>query len=175
MSNEAWTIYESPIGPLTLIGGSRGLSAIHFPERTSPQPDRFRDDEALAPAVTQLEEYFAGERRSFDLEPAPRRGSSMYREVWDELLRIPYGTTTTYGELARRVGRPDLARAIGGAVGSTPTPIVVPCHRVIGADGSLTGYGGGLDRKRALLDLESRTVAGMPPGPAWAFRQAALL
>jgi methylated-DNA-[protein]-cysteine S-methyltransferase len=175
MSNEAWTIYESPIGPLTLIGGSRGLTAIHFPERTSPRAERDRDDAFLEPVMTQLEEYFAGERQSFDIELAPRRGSSMYREVWEELERIPPGTTTTYGELAERVGRPGRARAIGAAVGSTPTPIVVPCHRVIGASGALTGYGGGLDRKRALLDLERRTVAGLAPEPAWEFRQAALL
>jgi methylated-DNA-[protein]-cysteine S-methyltransferase len=107
----------------------------------------------LAAAAAQLDEYFAGERRDFDLE-LDLRGTEFQRAVWDELLRIPYGETMSYGELARRLGRPERVRAVGAANGRNPVAIVVPCHRVIGADGSLTGYGGGLDRKRALLAVE---------------------
>jgi methylated-DNA-[protein]-cysteine S-methyltransferase len=178
MSAESWTTYESPIGALTLVGGAAGLSAIGFPNRPTRLDERRRDDDALAAVVAQLEEYFVAERREFDLDLAPREGSDLRRAVWDELRRIPYGTTVTYGELAERVGSADGyegVRAVASAVGGTPTPIVVPCHRVIGAGGSLTGYGGGIDRKRALLELERRSVEGLPHQPPWEFRQAALL
>jgi methylated-DNA-[protein]-cysteine S-methyltransferase len=148
-----WTVYESPIGPLTLKGGPRGLRALHFPGRGEPLDEAARDPEPFATALRQLEEYFAGERREFDLT-LDLDGTVFQRAVWDRLRAIPYGTTMTYGELAAAIGRPDRVRAVGGAVGRTPVPIIVPCHRVIGADGSLTGYGGGLQRKRALLDLE---------------------
>jgi methylated-DNA-[protein]-cysteine S-methyltransferase len=142
------TTYESPLGSLTLIGGAEALSGLRFeggaPGHAGP----------LEGAVRQLEEYFAGERHEFELE-LDLRGTDFQRAVWDQLLAIPYGETVTYGEIARRIGaEPTRVRAVGGAVGSTPVPIVVPCHRVVGADGSLTGYGGGLPRKRALLDLE---------------------
>ncbi len=109
---------------------------------------------ACARAVRQLEEYFRGQRRRFDLELAPE-GTDFERRVWDEVLRIPFGATDTYGEIARRLGEPDAARAVGVANARNPVAIVIPCHRVIGADGDLTGYAGGLDRKRWLLDMES--------------------
>ena len=112
-----------------------------------------RDPSRCRAAAEQLAVYFAGRRRDFDLPLAPR-GSAFQRAVWDELRRVPYGRTVSYGELAARLGRPAASRAVGGANNKHPLPIVVPCHRVIGADGSLTGYGGGLDRKRALLALE---------------------
>jgi methylated-DNA-[protein]-cysteine S-methyltransferase len=136
------------------------------------------------PALTgQLDRYFAGELRAFDVE-LDLRGRPLERIIWSLLLEIPYGETASYGELADRIDpssypaglepykRP---RLIGGAVGRTPTPIVVPCHRVIGADGSLTGYGGGLHRKQALLDLERWGVAGIDLDPVWSTRQRAML
>jgi methylated-DNA-[protein]-cysteine S-methyltransferase len=112
----------------------------------------------LAQTVRQLEEYFAGTRRDFDLELAPH-GTAFQLAVWDALLAIPYGETTSYGEIARGVGRPNAVRAVGQANGRNPIAIVVPCHRVIGSDHSLTGYGGGIDRKRFLLGLEGAEVA----------------
>jgi methylated-DNA-[protein]-cysteine S-methyltransferase len=149
-----WTTYDSPIGTLTLVTGAAGLRTVGFPEY-APRPAGAPDAAALAPVVAQLDEYFAGERRAFDL-PLDLRGSELQLEVWAQLQQIPCGETIFYGELTRRVGRAghEHVRAVAGCVGRTPTPIVVPCHRVIGADGSLTGYGGGLDRKRRLLDHE---------------------
>lgn len=134
-------------------------------------------------AAAQLEEYFAGGRRRFDLE-LDLGGTPLRRAVWARLLEIPYGATTSYGELAAgidpslypaRLARHERVRVAAAAIGRTPTPILVPCHRVIGADGSLTGYGGGLQRKQALLDLESRIAAGLPPEPAWSTIQLAML
>jgi methylated-DNA-[protein]-cysteine S-methyltransferase len=176
-----WTVYESPIGPLTVISGQRGLRGIHFPGRSPLLDESAR---VRMPEVAhQLDRYFAGELRAFDLE-LDLRGRPFERTVWGLLLEIPYGGTTSYGELAERIEpsaypqglepyrRP---RLVGAAVGRTPTPVVVPCHRVIGADGSLTGYGGGLHRKRALLDLERRVAGGLDPDPVWSTRQQALL
>jgi methylated-DNA-[protein]-cysteine S-methyltransferase len=154
----SWDIYDSPLGPLTLRAGERGLAGVAFPGREGALDERRRDPAALAPVAAQLEEYFAGARTAFDL-PLDLAGGPLAERVWAELARIPYGTTISYGELARRVGRPDVVRAVAGAVARTPVPIVVPCHRVVGADGSLTGYGGGLHRKRALLDLERGALA----------------
>jgi methylated-DNA-[protein]-cysteine S-methyltransferase len=161
-----WTIYESPVGPLTLVAGPRGLTNLEFPGRLRVPGGAAR--ESMPEVVAQLDAYFAGERRGFDL-PLDLRGSPLEVAVWRGLLEIPYGETASYGEQAARID-PDLfdadvepwqrARIVGAANGRNPISIVVPCHRVIGADGSLTGYGGGLDRKRALLDLERRTVAG---------------
>jgi methylated-DNA-[protein]-cysteine S-methyltransferase len=176
-----WTIYESPIGPLSLVAGPRGLMNLTFPGRLRPPAEAVRRD--MPTVVDQFESYFAGERRSFDLE-LDLRGTALQRAVWQALLGIPYGTTTSYGELAARVDEPlyrsDIepyrrARAVGAANGRNPVPIIVPCHRVIGADGSLTGYGGGLQRKQALLDLERRSMAGEPPDPGWSTRQLAML
>jgi methylated-DNA-[protein]-cysteine S-methyltransferase len=113
-----------------------------------------RDDNAFAEVSDQLTAYFNGERQSFDVELS-LDGNPFEKRVWDELLTIPYGETASYGQIAKRVGAPDAARAVGLANGRNPVAVIVPCHRVIGADGSLTGYGGGLERKRLLLDLES--------------------
>ncbi len=147
-----WTTYESPLGRLTLVGGDAGLSDLLFPG-SEPRDESGRDPLAFADVATQLDEYFAGRRRSCNLQ-LDLNGTPFQLAVWEQLRAIPYGTTVTYGELARRIDRPDRVRAVGGAVGRTPVPIIVPCHRVIGADGSLTGYGGGLPRKRALLEHE---------------------
>jgi methylated-DNA-[protein]-cysteine S-methyltransferase len=158
-----WTIYESPLGPLTLVGGQSGLHALHFPERRGPLDDRARDDALLAPAARQLAEYFAGRRRRFELT-LDLDGTPFQQQVWTHLSAIPYGTTRSYGALAHAMGRTGRARALGAAVGRTPVPIIVPCHRAVGANGALTGYAGGLDRKRALLDLEAAAggAAGVP-------------
>jgi methylated-DNA-[protein]-cysteine S-methyltransferase len=176
-----WTNYESPIGPLTLVAGPSGLMNLSFPGRLRPPADAAK--RPMPAVVDQLEAYFAGQLRSFDLE-LDLQGTPLQKAVWQELLEIPYGTTTSYGEMAARIDesmyRSDIepyrrARAVGAANGRNPVAIIVPCHRVIGADGSLTGYGGGLQRKQALLDLERRTVAGESPDPAWSTRQMAML
>jgi len=169
---QVWEVYESQLGPLTIQTGPRGVSGLFFPGRARLSGVRSRDSDVLADVMAQLDEYFAGERQAFDLS-LDLAGTELQLSVWSELRRIPYGTTISYSELARRVGRPDVVRAVGAAVGQTPVPIVVPCHRVIGKDGSLTGYGGGLHRKQALLELEHESIGA--PRAAWAFRQLALL
>ena len=131
--------------------------SIRFLERGSPSPPAPAG--VLAEAADQLAAYFAGRLRRFDLPLAPE-GTPFQREVWDLLREIPYGVTWTYGQAAGRLGRPKSSRAVGAANGANPIPIVLPCHRVIGADGGLTGYGGGVDRKRALLELEGVRRAG---------------
>ena len=150
-----WTIHDSPVGPLTLIADEHALTGLHFTGYDHGLGPGRRDPEApvLAAAAAQLDEYFAAERRDFDLA-LDLAGTDFQRAVWDELVRIPYGETVSYGEIARRLGRPERVRAVGAANGRNPVAIVVPCHRVIGADGSLVGYGGGLDRKRTLLEHE---------------------
>ena len=158
MRAEAWHVHETPLGALTLIASARGLSGLRFPGRGPALAATARDPEALAGAARQLDEYFAGERHTFDV-PLDLHGTAFQRAVWEQLRAIPYGETTTYGTIARALGRIDRVRAVGAAVGRTPVPIVVPCHRVLGSDGSLTGYGGGLDRKQALLDLEHGRLA----------------
>jgi methylated-DNA-[protein]-cysteine S-methyltransferase len=168
----AWTVMESPLGPLTLTGDNDGLHAVHFPGRRGPLDEAARDAAPFTEAVTQLEEYFGRERRHFDL-PLVLEGTIFQRRVWDVLRTIDYGQTRSYGDLAAAIGRLDRVRAVGAAVGRTPVPIIVPCHRVIGADGSLTGYGGGLQRKQALLELESGARGGAPG--VWAGRQLSLL
>jgi methylated-DNA-[protein]-cysteine S-methyltransferase len=132
--------------------GSDRAAATAAPDGPSPEATA-----ALDAAAAQLREYLAGERTDFDLRLLPH-GNEFEQAVWAELLRIPYGETTSYGEIARRIGHPGAARAVGRANGRNPIAIVVPCHRVIGSDGSLTGYGGGLDLKRALLTLEAETA-----------------
>jgi len=156
-----YTHFESPVGPLLLSADEQGLRAIRFAVRgrpASPDPGWVEDPRPFRKASGQLDRYFAGELREFDLTLAPE-GTPFQLEVWRALRRIPYGRTISYGELARRVGRPDASRAVGAANGRNPLPIVVPCHRVIGADGSLTGFGGGLPIKRALLELEGARTA----------------
>ena len=161
---------DSPVGPLTLVADGDDLIGIYFenaalaenaPLATAP-PAWVRDEHRLRPAALQLAEYFAGERTRFDLPLAPR-GTPFQRTVWAALLAIPYGETMSYGELARAIGKPTASRAVGAANGRNPLSIVIPCHRVIGADGSMTGYGGEISRKRVLLDLEAR-VRGVRAG-----------
>ena len=149
-----WHETDTPVGPLLLAADARALTRVHFqagPHPLSP-PREWRHEAARFEGITrELAEYFAGERRVFDV-PLAMEGSEFQRSVWRALVAIPYGETISYGELARRVG--SVARAVGLANGANPLPIVVPCHRVIGADGSLTGFGAGLPIKRALLELE---------------------
>ncbi|HEX2468301.1 MAG TPA: methylated-DNA--[protein]-cysteine S-methyltransferase [Solirubrobacterales bacterium] len=148
--------YESPIGELLLVGDGEALCGLYMQEGRRPMrvaASWQRADESFAEARRQLDEYFAGERVEFDLALAAM-GSEFERRVWSALQDIPYGETASYGEVAERVGAPGAARAVGLANGRNPISIVVPCHRVIGADGSLTGYGGGVERKRFLLELE---------------------
>ncbi|MGQ2913181.1 MULTISPECIES: methylated-DNA--[protein]-cysteine S-methyltransferase [unclassified Aeromicrobium] len=142
---------DSPIGGLRLHSSAGLLTAIEFGAEPQgrPAPDPLLDD-----AQQQLQEYFTGDRRSFDL-PLANDGTEFQRKVWGELRRIPFGETASYGEIARRLGyEPVISRAVGAANGANPLPIVVPCHRVVGSDGSLTGYAGGVERKRVLLELE---------------------
>jgi methylated-DNA-[protein]-cysteine S-methyltransferase len=148
-----YTTWPSPLGRLLLAGDEDALRALHLPNRHAREHDWVSAEEPFARAVEQLEEYFAGEREGFEL-PLAASGSPFEEAVWDALCQIPYGETRSYGDVARAVGRPDRARAVGSANARNPLAIVVPCHRVIGSDGSLTGYGGGLERKQALLELE---------------------
>jgi methylated-DNA-[protein]-cysteine S-methyltransferase len=153
-----YTYYGSPLGDLLLVGDDSGaLTGLYLPtgrRPVTPAADWIRDDDILVDVRAQLGEYFAGERREFDLRLAAR-GSAFQRRVWDALTEIPYGETTSYGKIAVSVGAPDGARAVGLANGQNPISIVVPCHRVIGANGSLTGYGGGLPAKQWLLSHEA--------------------
>jgi methylated-DNA-[protein]-cysteine S-methyltransferase len=151
------TVVPSPIGPLTLVADDGVLVrlAMSPPGRLGTEELGERADAGFADAVIQLNEYFAGERTGFDLPLRPV-GSDFELAVWEQLTRIPYGETRSYGHVAKAVGEPGGAQAVGAANGRNPLAIVVPCHRVIGADGSLVGFGGGLPRKRFLLDLEQR-------------------
>jgi methylated-DNA-[protein]-cysteine S-methyltransferase len=154
-----WTLMDSPIGELRIVEQDGAITAIEFsPLRDHdgrPRGDRSDTSPVLVETVRQLRAYFDRDLKEFDLPLAPA-GSDFQKSVWAQLLRIGYGDTASYGEIAKRLGRTNAAsRAVGLANGSNPIPIVVPCHRVIGADGSLTGYGGGLERKRLLLELEA--------------------
>jgi methylated-DNA-[protein]-cysteine S-methyltransferase len=154
-------VVGSPIGRLELVEHSGALVTIAFDAPADGTPGRLRGGSpVLAAARRQLAEYFAGERRVFDLPLRPQ-GTEFQRRVWDVLATVPWGTTTTYGAIAARLGLPPGAsRAVGAANGANPLPIVLPCHRVVGSDGRLTGYAGGLGRKAALLRLEGvRTEA----------------
>ncbi|HKI98901.1 MAG TPA: methylated-DNA--[protein]-cysteine S-methyltransferase [bacterium] len=147
---------KSPLGPVLVAGDAAGLRYISFLAGTAalqPEPDWVRDERPLAEALRQLRAYFAGDLQRFELPLAPR-GTPFQQRVWQELRRIPYGQTISYGELARRIGRPSASRAVGAANGRNPLPIVVPCHRVIGSTGRLTGFAGGLHLKEGLLALE---------------------
>ena len=160
----AYARMDSPVGPVWVATSGLGICALGL---GAGQPERFfgwlarridaepprEDSAALAPALTQLREYFSRVRHEFDLS-LDARGTAFQQAVWAEISGVAYGATTTYGEIARRIGRPRAARAVGAAVGANPLPILIPCHRVIGAGGSLTGYGGGLETKEALLRLE---------------------
>jgi methylated-DNA-[protein]-cysteine S-methyltransferase len=150
------TVADSPIGELTLVADGDTLTGLFFTGRPhEPKPDGLgeRADEGFTEVRRQLAEYFAGTRTEFDL-PLAARGTEFEHQVWDLLAKIPYGETRSYGDLAKELGDPALAQAVGWANGRNPVSVIVPCHRVIGADGRLTGYAGGLDRKRYLLELE---------------------
>ena len=155
-----WHEIDSPVGRLLLAGDGDSLIQLGFqsgPRPLRPADSWIEDGTPFRAAVAQLEEYFAGKRRRFELPLAPR-GTEFQRQVWRALTEIPYGKTISYGELARRIRNPSASRAVGLANGANPLPIIVPCHRVIGADGSLTGFGGGLPIKRRLLALEGTTT-----------------
>lgn len=157
MTTNRHTVIDSPLGDLTLVADGADLVGVYFPHHWyRPDPATFgrRDDRGFADAARQLGEYLAGDRTEFDL-PVRAEGEEFQRAVWARIAAIPYGTTTTYGELARELGDPALARDVGAATGRNPLALVVPCHRVVGKGGSLTGYAGGLRRKRFLLDLEA--------------------
>jgi methylated-DNA-[protein]-cysteine S-methyltransferase len=152
--SETYTTMQSPLGELLLTAEDGVLTGLYMPaEAHEPPPGAERGDRGFATVRRQLEEYFAGRRRAFDVVLAPP-GTAFQQRVWGELQRIDYGQTISYAELAARIGRPTAIRAAGAANGANPISILIPCHRVIGSDGSLTGYGGGLEAKRALLDLE---------------------
>jgi methylated-DNA-[protein]-cysteine S-methyltransferase len=166
-----YTQWRSPLGELLLVGEEGSLAALQLPGRHRRSEGWVRAVDPFAQAIGQLEEYFAGERTAFELQlgipetapatfgaKAPHQshlgGTAFDRAVWERLGAIPYGETRSYAQIARDIGRPDRARAVGGANARNPLPIIVPCHRVVGSDGSLTGYGGGLAMKQALLALE---------------------
>jgi methylated-DNA-[protein]-cysteine S-methyltransferase len=150
---------ETPIGPLTLVASDAGLRAVLFEGQRAPAATADGARATLDEAARQLGEWFAGARTAFDL-PLDLDGATPFqRRAWLALAEVPYGTTRSYGEQARALGAPRAARAVGAANGRNPLPVVLPCHRLVGADGSLTGFGGGLDVKRALLAHEAATAA----------------
>ena len=147
---------NTPIGDLLIAGDEEGLCLIGFPEgsmRREPEPDWIRSDKPFAEVVKQLTAYFDGTLKDFDLALRPN-GTEFQLAVLAELQKIPYGTTASYGDIAKRIGRPKAVRAVGAANGRNPLPIIMPCHRVVGRNGDLTGFGGGLPTKQALLRLE---------------------
>jgi methylated-DNA-[protein]-cysteine S-methyltransferase len=167
--------FDSPIGPLLIAGAGHAIQLISFaPNKESRGKPRRPEagwtesrEGALGETARQLHEYFEARRMTFDL-PLDPLGTEFQRAVWTRLCEIPYGETISYGELARRIGNPNAARAVGAANGANPLPIVVPCHRVIGSSGALTGFGGGLPVKQALLKLEADTItrqSGRRPAP----------
>ncbi len=154
-----YSTLPTPIGELVLTADPDGaLTRLYLPNRPPDTSGWERDDALLEPVRRQLAEYFAGVRTEFDVPLRPT-GVPIQLKVWEALLKIPYGDTATYGEIAREIGHPTAFRAVGAANGQNPIAIIVPCHRVIGSNGSLTGYGGGLPAKRALLDLEAGRAA----------------
>jgi methylated-DNA-[protein]-cysteine S-methyltransferase len=157
-----WTDLESPLGTLTLTASERTLTGLFFPGRGPARDEAAHRPERFEQVLAQLEEYFSGRRQQFELEIDFSSGTAFQQAVWRELLTVPYGETVSYGQIAGRLGRLERVRAVGAANGANPISIIVPCHRVIGADGSLTGYGGGLHRKQALLDMECATSQGRP-------------
>jgi methylated-DNA-[protein]-cysteine S-methyltransferase len=159
------TVVESPLGPLTLVATDGVLSGLYMEGQRHRPPEetfgaRANASEAFAEAARQLDAYFAGRLTDFDV-PLQLDGTPFQQRVWSALCDIPYGVTLSYGGLAERIGSPAASRAVGLANGKNPVSIIVPCHRVVGASGSLTGYGGGLDRKRSLLAFEAGATEGM--------------
>lgn len=156
MADRVHTVMDSPVGPITLVAVDGVLAGLYMDlQRHRPLEERFGapDPTAFTEVIGQLKEYFATQRTDFDL-PLTFVGTPFQRIVWAALREIPYGETVSYGQLAQRIGRPSASRAVGLANGRNPIGIIVPCHRVVGATGGMTGYGGGLERKRYLLDLE---------------------
>ncbi len=156
LGHRTHTVVESPIGPLTLVARDRVLIGLYMREhRHRPEKSTFgaATDDGFADAIQQLDEYFRGERTGFDLPMTPQ-GTPFQAKVWQALRGIPYGEKVTYGQLATTIGRPTASRAVGLATGRNPISVVVPCHRVVGSNGKLTGYGGGIERKRLLLEHE---------------------
>lgn len=148
------TVYVSPVGPLTLISDGAALTHLEFENpRYAYNPAPPGDDKILRQAQRELDAYFAGKLKAFTVPVAPQ-GTAFQRKCWAALQKIPYGATRSYGQQAQAIGSPKAVRAVGLANGRNPISIIIPCHRVIGANGSLTGYGGGMDRKKTLLDLE---------------------
>ena len=161
MSEICYTKLQSPVGPLLMAADENGLRIIHFVNGRRPrQPDRdwVEKSAAFKDVAWQLKEYFEGKRTEFDL-PLVLEGTEFQMRVWNMLRKIPYGETTSYGKIARQIGSPDGARAVGLANGQNPIPIIIPCHRVIGSNGDLTGFGGGLPIRQKLLALESRQLS----------------
>jgi methylated-DNA-[protein]-cysteine S-methyltransferase len=161
MSAVFYTTFESSVGPLLLAGDSNVLRLVSFEtskHAAPPRPDWKQNVAAFAEVIRQLRAYFGGELKEFDL-PLAMEGTEFQIRVWNALRTIPYGETISYAQLARHIGNPKAVRAVGLANGSNPIPIIVPCHRVIGSDGSLTGFGGGLSTKRKLLELENKQMS----------------
>ena len=161
VSTVSYTTVRSPVGPLLLVGDEGGLRRVHFASGRrpkSPERDWAENRGPFREVIRQLEAYFEAKLREFDL-PLVLDGTEFQLLVWRNLRKIPYGETVSYGQLAQRIGSPQAARAVGLANGSNPIPIIIPCHRVIGSNGDLTGFGGGLAVKRKLLALESRQLS----------------
>jgi methylated-DNA-[protein]-cysteine S-methyltransferase len=161
MGEVYYTRFESPIGPLLLAGDAKALRRVSFEssKRSSPPPADWKQNRAaFAEVIRQLQAYFRGELKEFDV-PLAMEGTEFQLRVWNALREIPYGETVSYAQLAGRIGNPKAVRAVGLANGSNPIPIIVPCHRVIGSDGSLTGFGGGLSTKKKLLELENKQLS----------------
>jgi methylated-DNA-[protein]-cysteine S-methyltransferase len=152
-----WSVIDSPIGDLSLAVDDTGLCRVSFGVVEGIEPSTVPDP-LLTETQEQLKAYFAGERTDFDLPLSVRGGSAFERAVWQQLTRIPYGEMQTYGDVAKSVGDPGAARAVGVACNRNPLPLVVPCHRVVGAGGKMVGFGGGIPRKRHLLELEARVA-----------------
>ncbi|MCU7920654.1 MAG: methylated-DNA--[protein]-cysteine S-methyltransferase [Candidatus Thiodiazotropha sp. (ex Dulcina madagascariensis)] len=160
--------HATPIGKLLLAGNEEHLKLLGFPNGSRARRHEPRWQKSLAPfraAIQQLDEYFAGDREQFDLSLAPQ-GTDFQRQVWQALCDIPYGETWSYGQLAKYIGRPKASRAVGAANGLNPIPVIIPCHRVVGCNGKLTGFGGGIETKAFLLNLEAE---GRTPGLNFAF------
>ena len=170
-----WSRCDTPLGELTLTASDEGLDGLFFPGRSPVLDEADHYPERFVQVTDQLAEYFSGARQRFEVDLDLSRGTPFQRSVWQQLQLLPYGETTSYSQLAIRLGRLDRVRAVGAAVGRTPLPIIVPCHRVIGSDGKLTGYIGGLQRKEALLDMESAARYGRDAPAALRPRQLALL
>jgi len=161
MSDVYYARFESPVGPLLLAGDAKALRRVSFESSKRAMPplgDWKQNRAAFAEVIRQLQAYFRGELKEFDL-PLAMEGTEFQLRVWNALREIPYGETISYAQLARRIGNPQAVRAVGLANGSNPIPIIVPCHRVIGSDGSLTGFGGGLSTKKKLLELENKQLS----------------